>query len=269
MMPILSLNNVVFTYPGAARSGVHLVNLEIEAGEYVGILGANGSGKSTLARLCCGLLLPASGEVRVDGLSTGEEENLKEIRQRVGLVFQHPDHQFVANTIASEIAFGLENLRVRPEEMRKRVEEAMVRFDLMSLAKIPPHRLSGGEKRRLSLAAVWVLRPKILLVDEPLAMLDSGAKKNVTALLKELRDAGTTLLWLGHSLEEVIDADRVQVLYNGGMVWEGKPRELLTCAKSAREWGVSLPAAYELAEELSADPPPLGKEEELVTWLWN
>lgn len=270
MTPLLLLEDVSFKYPGDRSGGVDRINLQIETGEFVGILGANGSGKSTLARLCCGLLLPQDGKVLVNGLSSDDAEHLSLIRKEVGLVFQDPDRQFVAGTVETEIAFGLENQALPSAEIRERVQEALNRCGLTGLAKTPPYFLSGGEKHRLALASLWALRPKLLIVDEPLAMLDAKSGQEALGLLKELRAAGTALLWLSHHLAEVMEADQLLILTAGEVSWEGSPAALLNEGEKAMKLGIGLPVAYELAFMLSPkSPPTVSNEEELVSWLWD
>ena len=255
--------------PGAVGFRLEGISLQIEAGDFYGILGANGSGKSTLARLCCGLILPDAGAVMVEGYSTREEANRQRIRQAVGLVFQNPDNQFVAETVTAETAFGLENLGVPPVEIGRRVREALDRFDLGHLAGMPPHRLSGGEKRRLALASLWVLRPRVLLLDEPLSMLDPGSKKKICGLLQELRKEGTALVWFTPAFAEVARADHLLVLEAGKAAWQGKPEQFWGEVAKARGWGIELPPVYEVAAGLSPSPPPVAGEEEFMSWLWQ
>ena len=263
------LDQVTYCYPGSEKTGVCQVNLALKAGEFLAVLGANGSGKSTLARLCCGLLKPTSGQVLVDGFSTSKEEDLCEIYQQVGMVFQHPDNQFVASTVETEVAFGLENRTLSSQEIRAAVDEGLTYFHLDDLKTAEPHYLSGGEKRLLSLADLWVLKPKLLLLDEPLAMLDPGARKRINLRLEELRAAGQTIIWFTHSLEEVMAADQVMVMANGRMVWLGSPLELLRLPVQARAWGVSLPPVSQLALDLGISNPGLINLNELVSEIWK
>src|SRR5690554_4027338 len=198
MAPFFVLDHVSYCYPGSSKTGVCQVNLVLEPGTFLAVLGANGSGKSTLARLCCGLLKPTAGQVLVEGYSTANDEELKYIYRQVGMVFQHPDNQFVAGTVEREIAFGVENRTLSSATIRRTVDEGLSRFGLNPLKTAEPHSLSGGEKRLLSLADIWVLEPKLILVDEPLAMLDPGAKKRITRLLQDLRHSGQSMIWFTH-----------------------------------------------------------------------
>jgi len=265
----LILNQVTYRYPGITQTGVDLVSMELKKGEFVGVLGANGSGKSTLARLCSALLLPQSGEVVVGGLTSSNKENIDRIRQIVGLVFQDAECQFVANTVASEIAFGLENHGLPTGIIRERVRKIMEFFQLTPLAKTAPGFLSGGEKKKLALASVLVMRPEILLVDEPLTMLDQTNREEVSSYLWDLRRDGTALLWFSHSLDELLKADRVLILYAGKMVWQGRPEKILSMVEQAQKWGISLPIVSELTAELGLGALGIGKEEELVARLWK
>ncbi|NLW55890.1 MAG: ATP-binding cassette domain-containing protein [Firmicutes bacterium] len=232
------------------------------------MLGANGSGKSTLARLCCGLLKPTSGQVLVDGRSTTRETEQRYIFQQVGMVFQHPDHQFVATTVEREIAFGLENRALSSAEIKKAVAEGLVRFQLDGLRLADPHQLSGGEKRLLSLAAIWVLKPKLILLDEPLSMLDAGSAQMIKDLIEELRKAGQSIIWFTHQMEEVLSADQALVIAEGKAVWTGPPRALLQHLEAVRSWGLALPPVTELAWELGLNPD-ITSRNELVSALWN
>lgn len=263
------LDDVSYCYPGSAKTGVCQVNLELEPGTFLAVLGANGSGKSTLARLCCGLLKPTSGRVLIDGYCTANDEELKDIYQRVGIVFQHPDNQFVASTVEREIAFGVENRIMSSRAIRRIVDAEMVRFGLTALRTAQPHSLSGGEKRLLSLADIWALKPKLILVDEPLAMLDPGTRERITQLLRDLRTEGQSMIWFTHGLAEVMAADQVLVMCKGRVVWRGHPATLLTMAEEARAWGITLPPATQVAYELGINSPVVANESELVSVLWK
>lgn len=263
------LDNVSYCYPGSSQTGVCQVNLVLEPGTFLAVLGTNGSGKSTLARLCCGLLKPTAGRVLVDGYSTADEAELKYIYQQVGIVFQHPDNQFVASTVEREVAFGVENRTLSSQEIRRVVDEELARFGLTALKTAQPHTLSGGEKRLLSLADIWALKPRLILVDEPLAMLDPGTRERITQLLKDLRTEGQSMIWFTHGLAEVMDADQVLVMHGGRVVWRGQPATLLTMAEEARTWGITLPPAAQVANELGITSPIVANESELVSVLWK
>ena len=269
MSEFLILDNVSYCYPGSKESGVYQVNLALKQGEFLGVLGANGSGKSTLARLCCGLLMPTKGRILVDGLATDVEENLPHIHQQIGLVFQHPDNQFVASTVETEVAFGLENKALSSKEIRSGVDEALARFHLSDLSKAQPHLLSGGEKRLLSLADIWAIRPKLMIVDEPLTMLDPGTRKRIHELLQELRGTGQTIIWITHNMGEIMMADHVMVMAGGEMVWIGTPYELLKIPEQASKWGITMPPAFTLGRELGLTGSYPTTEDELVSEIWK
>ncbi len=269
MAPFFVLDQVSYCYPGSYKTGVYQINLQLQPGTFLAVLGANGSGKSTLARLCCGLLKPTAGQVLVEGYSTANDEELKYIYRRVGMVFQHPDNQFVAGTVEREIAFGVENRTLSSAAIRRTVDEGLVRFGLEAVKNASPHTLSGGEKRLLSLADIWVLKPKLILVDEPLAMLDPGAKKRIARLLADLRHSGQSMIWFTHGLAEALTADRVLVMVDGRVVWSGPPADLLTMPEQARAWGITLPAATEAAYQLGLKVPPVTNLDELVSVLWR
>lgn len=269
MDPFFILDHVSYCYPGAEQPGVCQVNLALKPGQFLAVLGANGSGKSTLARLCCGLLKPTTGQVLVDGRSTAREAEQKYIYQQVGMVFQHPDHQFVATTVEREIAFGLENRALFSGEIRKNVEQGLVRFHLDGLRNADPHQLSGGEKRLLSLADIWVLKPKLILLDEPLSMLDPGSSQMIKGLIEELRTTGQSIIWFTHQLEEILSADYALVMVNGQTVWAGRPRALLQHPEEVRAWGLALPSVTQLAVDLGITPSNLTTKNELVSALWN
>ena len=243
--------------------------MELEPGTFLAVLGANGSGKSTLARLCCGLLKPTAGRVLVEGYSTANDEELRYIYQRVGIVFQHPEDQFVASTVEREVAFGVENQNLSSRAIRQVVDAELARFGLTALKTAHPHSLSGGEKRFLSLADVWALQPKLILVDEPLAMLDPGARERIARLLKELKTNGQSMIWFTHNLAEVMAADQVLVIAAGRVVWRGQPAALLAMAGQVRAWGISLPPATQVASALGIDRSPVVNVDELVAALWK
>jgi energy-coupling factor transporter ATP-binding protein EcfA2 len=269
MERFFSLDDVSYCYPGATTTGVCQVSLDLEPGTFLAVLGANGSGKSTLARLCCGLLKPSSGRVMVGGFATDREEELNYIYERVGIVFQHPENQFVASTVEREIAFGVENRTRSVQLIRTAVDAALSRFGLTALKTAQPQSLSGGEKRLLSLADIWVLKPKLILVDEPLAMLDPGARKRITHLLGELRKAGQSLIWFTHSIAEVSTADQVLVMDKGRVVWRGNPAALLAIPAQVMAWGLKLPPATQVAFDLGMTKRVISNENELVSALWK
>ncbi len=227
------------------------VDLRIQDGEFVALLGPNGCGKTTLGKHLNALLLPSSGEVRVDGLLTSDPANLWEIRRRVGMVFQDPDRQMVASVVEEEVAFGPENLGVPPEEIRHRVAWGLEALGLDALRRAEPHLLSGGQKQRVAIASVLVMEPRYLVMDEPTAMLDPMGRREVMRAVRTLwQDLGLTVLYVTHHMEEVLQADRVVAMGDGRVVLEGPPAEVFTRVGELRALGLDVPAHVELALRL-------------------
>lgn len=249
----IQLHDVHFTYPlpsGQAIPALRGIDLTIGRGEYWAILGRNGSGKSTLARLLNGLLIPTSGRVLVDGWDTREPAALREIRQRVGLVFQVPDNQLIANTVEEDVAFGPENLGVPREAIVERVRAALTTVGMWEYRQRPPHMLSAGQKQRVAIAGILAMQPECLVLDEATAMLDPAGRRDVLALVADLHHAGTTIVAITHHMAEALDADRVAVLHQGELKLSGTPREIFAQAALLREVGLSLPPVPALAHEL-------------------
>lgn len=236
----------------APIQALNRVNMTLNPGEFVALVGPNGSGKSTLGLLLCGLLLPTSGEVRVDGHATTDPAGRAAVRRLTGIVFQNPDNQLFASTVEDEVAFGPENLGLPPEETVARVEEALGRLGLRELRHAPPHRLAAGQKQRVALAAALALRPRYLVLDEPTALLDPAGREEVRAAIAGLRGEGIGLVLVTHAMEEAVLADRVVVLAGGQVALEGSPREVF--ARTAELRGVRLepPLAARLADALRA-----------------
>lgn len=225
-------------YETSGRVLLDSISLHIPAGQYVALMGRNGSGKTTLIRLLGGLLHPTSGEVRVGGILTDAPESLAELHRRVGLVFQDPDDQMVAVTVEDEIAFGLENRAIPLERMEGRVEEALELFHLTSLRKRATSTLSGGEQQRVAIAAVWVTKPGVLVLDEPTSMLDLSAATELLALLDSVR-ASASVVHVTQSLRETERAERLLVLDEGHLVYDGAPQDALGDARTLRIWGIA------------------------------
>lgn len=246
------------------------LSLSIQDGEFVAVMGRNGSGKTTLARLCNGLLLPAAGRVVVDGYAVTATDHrwLREIRRRVGMVFQNPDNQLVSVSVEREIAFGLENLAIAPEEMRARVEAALVEFDLERYRKRSPALLSGGEKQRLALAAVLAMQPGHLVLDEPTAMLDSLHKKNFLQRLSQLHHkpdkVAPTILLVTHDPVEALFADRLLILHQGRIHLDGSPREVFLQTNRLAEAGVRPPLEFSVYTYLREHKFPLTSVDEVL-----
>ena len=234
------------------------IDLHISPGENIALIGANGSGKTTLARCLNGLQQPQAGRVLVDGMDTGDPTQLHSIRQRVGMVLQNPDDQLVGTTVADELAFGLENLALASDEIHCRVEETLAAFDLESYRHYPPHKLSGGEKQRVAIAAVVAMRPRYLVLDESTALLDPGERHQVAELLQRLRTAyGIATILITQSPEEAARADRVIVLHAGQIHADGPPAALFADPPKLRALGLDLPFASALATHLALTEPHL------------
>jgi energy-coupling factor transport system ATP-binding protein len=224
---MITLSHLTFSYPGSPPV-LRDISLHIEAGSHVAVMGTNGSGKSTLALLLKGLHLPGSGAMTVDGFDPSRDERSRfEVMRRVGLVFQNPDNAIVATTVERELAFGLENLGVPEREMRERVDEALVLFDLERNRHADPGRLSGGERQRLALAGVMIMRPAHLVLDEPTSLLDPAGGERILTLIREAAGRGTTIVHITQFAAEALTSDRLVVLGEGGVLRDGAPREVL------------------------------------------
>jgi energy-coupling factor transport system ATP-binding protein len=259
--PIVSCENLAYSYPGSERAALDGITFELRAGEYVGVVGPNGGGKSTLVRLLNGLLRADSGSVRVGGLDPATEPYL--VRRKVGMLFQNPENGLVAPFVEDDVAFGLENLGVEREEMRERVREAIQAVGLEGYERREPHTLSGGEKQRVALAGLLALEPEILLLDEPTSMLDATGRREILEKLEELR--GTrTVLHITHHLEELLDAGRVLVLNAGRLVADVSPERLVSDADLLEENHLVLPPTLRLAADLGLGPARLRTPEELA-----
>jgi energy-coupling factor transport system ATP-binding protein len=249
--PIVSCENLTYSYPGSERAALADLTFELCAGEYVGVVGPNGGGKSTLVRLLNGLLRADSGSVRVAELDPATEPF--EVRKRVGMLFQNPDNGLVAPFVEDDVAFGLENLGVERQEMRDRVGEAIRAIGLEGYERREPHMLSGGEKQRVALAGLLALDPEILLLDEPTSMLDAAGRKEVLERLEGLRGA-RSVLHVTHHLEELLDADHILVLNAGRLVADVRPLDLISDAGLLEENRLTLPPTLRLAAGLGLGP---------------
>ncbi len=246
------------------------VNLQIAKGEFVVIIGHNGSGKSTLAKHLNALLLPHNGRVLVNGIDTREREKLWNIRQQVGMVFQNPDNQLIATTVEEDVAFGPENLGIPPDEIRRRVDEAMNSVGMSQYKSKAPHLLSGGQKQRVAIAGIVAMRPQVLVLDEPTAMLDPvGRAEVMETVLRLNREEGLTVIHITHFMEEAAHAHRVIVMEEGQIVMEGSPREIFTQVDRLKELRLDVPAMTELSailrkEGVKISPDILTVEEMVV-----
>jgi len=249
---MLEFSGVSYRYPGSEAQAPALTSVDValSRGEVVVLLGSNGSGKSTLVRLCNGLLLPDSGTVTVDGMSTRDGAAVWDLRSRVGVVFQDPDNQIVGTVVEEDVAFGPENLGVPREELRSRVDDALAAVGLTGLERREPHFLSGGQKQRLAIAGALAMRPAYLVLDEPTSMLDPRGRADVLAVIARLRDTGTGVLHVTHHLSDALAADRVVVLHHGLVVFAGESSELLSGGTDLTALGLHVPASWRFADEL-------------------
>ncbi|QUH19907.1 energy-coupling factor transporter ATPase [Alkaliphilus sp. B6464] len=254
MSKMIEVNNIQFQYKNNDDEGMLALNdvtVTVESGEFVVVIGHNGSGKSTLAKHMNALLLPTKGDVLVKGLNTKEEENIWNIRQTAGMVFQNPDNQIVATIVEEDVAFGPENLGVPPVEIVRRVEEALNIVDMLEYRGKAPHLLSGGQKQRIAIAGVIAMRPNCIIFDEPTAMLDPSGRKEVINTIKKLnKEENITIVHITHFMEEAVDADRVIVMENGQIVLEGKPKEVFSKVEQLKELGLDVPQITDLTNEL-------------------
>ncbi|MEG0780530.1 MAG: energy-coupling factor transporter ATPase [Oscillospiraceae bacterium] len=257
MSTMIQAENVCYHYPAEEGETVSTaldgVNLTIEKGSFVVILGHNGSGKSTLAKHCNAILLPAGGRVLVDGLDTANDALLLEIRRRVGMVFQNPDNQIVANVVEEDVAFAPENLGVPTDEIRRRVDEALVAVGMSDFARHAPHLLSGGQKQRIAIAGVIAMEPACIILDEATAMLDPIGRDEVLSTVHRLnREKGITIVLITHHMNEAADADRVIVMSDGRVAMDGAPQAVFPHVEELHRLGLTVPDTVELLYELRA-----------------
>ena len=252
MSSIISIKNVHYTYPGDEKESLCGVSLEIEKGSFVAVLGHNGSGKSTLAKHLNAILLPTEGEVLVNGISTADEDKLLDIRSTVGMVFQNPDNQIVANVVEDDVAFAPENLGVEPSEIRRRVDNALRQVDMSEFKMHAPHLLSGGQKQRVAIAGVIAMEPEVIVLDEPTAMLDPKGRREVIDTVTRLcREKGITVVLITHHMDECIGADRVVVMSNGYVIADDTPEKVFSQVELMHREGLTVPATTQLMYELN------------------
>ena len=250
-MNIISFKNVHFTYPGDDQESLCGIDLDIAAGSFVAVLGHNGSGKSTLAKHMNAILVPDEGQVLIDGIDTADEDRVIDVRRTVGMVFQNPDNQIVANVVEDDVAFAPENLGVPPEEIRRRVDEALKQVDMYDFRMHAPHLLSGGQKQRVAIAGVIAMQPRIIVLDEPTAMLDLQGRAEVIGTITKLcRENGMTVVLITHHMDECVGADRLIVMSNGHIVADGTPKDVFADVALMDREGLSVPATVRLMHEL-------------------
>ena len=256
---------------GTSRA-IDELDLDIEAGQFIAILGHNGSGKSTLAKHMNAILVPTEGTMWVDGKDTSLEENVWDVRQSAGMVFQNPDNQIIGCVVEEDVGFGPENLGVPTEEIWQRVEESLRNVGMLEYRTHSPNKLSGGQKQRVAIAGVMAMRPKCIVLDEPTAMLDPNGRKEVLRSVQELRKReNITVILITHYMEEVVDADRVIVMDHGHIVMQGTPREVFSKVDELKKYRLDVPQVTILADELRKRgvdlPTGILKKEELVDLL--
>ncbi len=254
-MPEIVSENLIFSYPPDSEGNVKLaidnVNITINKGEFVAILGHNGSGKSTFAKHINSLLIPTGGKMHVAGYDTSKEDNTWEVRKRAGMVFQNPDNQIVATIVEEDVAFGPENLGVDPAEIRKRVDESLETVNMSKYKKHGPHLLSGGQKQRVAIAGILAMTPECIVLDEPTAMLDPSGRREVIETIIDLnKNQGITIVLITHFMEEAVEADKIYVMDAGKVIIEGVPREVFKKVDIMKELGLDVPQMTELAFEL-------------------
>ena len=257
-MSAIKVENLAYSYPGL-EPGQNVrvfedLDLQIEQGTFVAILGSNGSGKSTLAKHFNAILLPSGGKCYVYGMDTSDEELLIPVRRNVGMVFQNPDNQIVANVVEEDVAFAPENLGVASPMIRHRVDNALKQVGMYKYRTHAPHLLSGGQKQRIAIAGVIAMEPKCIVLDEPTAMLDPRGRREVIETVSALnREKGITVILITHHMDEAAKADRVVILHRGEIRADGKPSEIFSDVEMIHELGLAAPATVELCYELNKE----------------
>lgn len=273
---LIKFDDVTFSYDDAediSTPAVEHVSFDVKKGEFVAVLGRNGSGKSTLAKLSNSIYVPTSGKVIVDGDDTSDGEKELDIRKKVGVVFQNPDNQIVASIVEEDVAFGPENLGVEPNELRKRVDDALTSVGMYEYRRHETHRLSGGQKQRVAIAGMIAMRPQCLVLDEPTAMLDPQGRRDVMKTVKELnKNAGMAVVFITHFMDEAVNADKVVVINDGKKAAEGTPTQIFEQTELIKKCGLDIPESAELARMLSEkgiilDTKPLTPEEFTKSFL--
>lgn len=258
-MSLIEFQNVSFSY-GTDESEervdvIENLNLNIEKGSFTAVLGHNGSGKSTLAKLTNGILFPQQGKVLVDGSETKPDDSIFDIRKKVGMVFQNPDNQIVASIVEEDVAFGVENLGVPPQECRRRVDDAMKTVGIYEQRLKAPHKLSGGQKQRVAVAGIIAMKPECIVLDEPTAMLDPSGRAEVLETIKKLnKEDGITVVLITHYMDEAVQADRVVVMDGGQIVMDDTPQNVFAKVDEVKSYGLDVPQATELVHRMKLKP---------------
>lgn len=270
---IIDAQNVHYSYEEELSEAVRGVSLQVYKGEFLCILGHNGSGKSTLAKLLNGLFTPTAGSVTVCGMDTKDEDKQLDIRKSAGMVFQNPDNQLVATIVEEDVAFGPENLGVPQPELRKRVDDALAAVNMSEFARSSPHKLSGGQKQRIAIAGVLAMKPEIMIMDEPTAMLDPmGRREVINTVMRLNREQGITVVLITHFMEEAALADRLIIMHEGRINLEGSPREVLIQIDKLKELSLEAPEAAYMAYRLNNEGIPVDERvlsvKELADEIW-
>lgn len=258
MAEFIKAKDIVFDYENQEENGevsftnvIKNISMDVQEGEFVALLGHNGCGKSTMAKLFNALLVPQSGTVTVDGIDTANEENIYDIRRRVGLVLQNPDNQLVASIVEEDVAFGPENLGIEPAEIRKRVDNALKAVDMYDYRTHAPHKLSGGQKQRVAIAGIIAMEPKCIVLDEPTAMLDPRGREEVmNTIIKLNKEKNITIVLITHFMDEAVLADRVIVMDEGNILTQGTPRQVFSQVELLKRHKLDVPQSAELAHKL-------------------
>ena len=272
---IITIENLIFEYTRGDESqpvrAIDNLNLEIERGSFTAIIGKNGSGKSTLAKNLNGLLLPTEGVIYVDGFDTRDDENIWNVRQTAGMVFQNPDNQLVSAIVEDDVAFGPENLGIEPAEIRRRVDKALADVNMGQFKKKAPHLLSGGQKQRIAIAGVVAMKPKCIIFDEPTAMLDPKGRSEIMSIIDELHAEGITVILITHFMDEAVRADRVIIMHEGRILLDGTPQEVFEQEELIRSVNLDVPLMVEMGAKLRKAgidvPKDIITEEKMVEFI--
>ena len=272
---IITIENLIFEYTRGDESqpvrAIDNLNLEIERGSFTAIIGKNGSGKSTLAKNLNGLLLPTEGVIYVDGFDTRDDDNIWNVRQTAGMVFQNPDNQLVSAIVEDDVAFGPENLGIEPAEIRRRVDKALEDVNMGQFKKKAPHLLSGGQKQRIAIAGVVAMKPKCIIFDEPTAMLDPKGRAEIMSIIDELHAEGITVILITHFMDEAVRADRVIIMHEGHILLDGTPQEVFEQEELIRSVNLDVPLMVEMGAKLRKAgidvPEEIITEEKMVEFI--
>ena len=272
---IITIEDLTFEYTRGAESqavkAIENLSLDIERGSFTAIIGKNGSGKSTLAKNLNGLLLPTEGVIYVDGYDTCDDENIWNVRQTAGMVFQNPDNQLVSAIVEDDVAFGPENLGIEPAEIRRRVDKALEDVNMGQFKKKAPHLLSGGQKQRIAIAGVVAMKPKCIIFDEPTAMLDPKGRAEIMSVIDELHSEGITVILSTHFMDEAVRADRVIIMHEGHVLLDGTPQQVFKQEELIRSVNLDVPLMVEIGAKLRKAgidvPDDIITEEKMVEFI--